>query len=57
MCRFLGYLLINEIHLRQTVSPSVGEEAVLNWGFAYPGRTTGAAAVVHGRTPLNSLHA
>lgn len=32
---YLADLLINEIHLRQTVCPSGGEDTVLNWGFAY----------------------
>lgn len=52
----LGDLLINEIHLRQTASPSGGEETVLICRFAYQERTLGAAAAVQGRTPCNSLH-
>lgn len=52
----LGDLLINEIHLRQTVSPSGAKETVLICGFAYQERTPGAAAAVQGRIPCNSLH-
>lgn len=52
----LGDLLINETHLRQTASPSAGEETVLCADFTYWERTTGAASAVQGRTPCNGVY-